>query len=51
MNTCTKSLRDPWGVLLGDPLNIKSVQGISCDKKTLIKVLMSVYEDREEEDV
>jgi hypothetical protein len=51
MNTCTKSLRDPWGVLLGDTPKIKSIRGISCDKKTLMKVLMSFYEDREEEDV
>jgi hypothetical protein len=37
------------GVLLGDTPKIKSVRGISCDKKTLMKVLMSFYEDREED--
>jgi hypothetical protein len=37
-------------VLLGDPLKIKLVQGILYDRKTLMKVLMSFYKDREEED-
>jgi len=37
-------------VLLGDPLKIKSVQGILYDRKTLMKVLMSFYKDKEEED-
>jgi hypothetical protein len=34
---------------LGDPPKIKSVRGILYDRKTLIKVLMSFYKDREEE--
>jgi hypothetical protein len=38
-------------VLLGDPLKIKLVRGILYDRKTLMKVLMSIYKDREEEDV
>jgi hypothetical protein len=37
-------------VLLGDPSKIKSVWGILYDKKTLVKVLMSFYEDRKEEE-
>jgi hypothetical protein len=37
------------GVLLGDPLKIKSVRGIFYDRKTLMKVLMSFYKDREED--
>jgi len=50
MNVCIKSFRDPRGVLLGDPSKIKSVWGILYDKKTLVKVLMSFYEDRKEEE-
>jgi hypothetical protein len=50
MNSCTKSLRDPLGVLLGDPPKIKSVRSILYDRKTLMKVLMSFYKDREEKD-
>jgi hypothetical protein len=37
-------------VLLGDPPKIKSVRDILYDRKTLMKVLMSFYEDREEEE-
>jgi len=37
-------------VLLGDLPKIKSVQGILYDRKTLMKVLMSFYKDREEEE-
>jgi hypothetical protein len=36
-------------VLLGDPPKIKSARSILCDQKTLIKVLISFYEDREED--
>jgi len=50
MNICIKSFRNPRGVLLGDPSKIKSIWGILYDKKTLVKVLMSFYEDRKEEE-
>jgi len=50
MNVCIKSFRNPQGVLLGDPSKIKSIWGILYDKKTLVKVLMSFYEDRKEEE-
>ena len=35
--------------MLGDPLKIKSVQGILYDRKTLMKVLMIFYKDGEED--
>jgi len=34
---------------MGDPPKIKSVRSIFMWQKTLMKVLMSFYEDREEE--
>ena len=37
-------------MLLGDPLKIKSwYEVFLCGKKTLMEILMSFYEDREEE--
>ena len=39
----------PLRMLMGDPPKIKSVRSIFMWQKTLMKVLMSFYEDREEE--